>query len=61
MPTETPPRPADACVAGSWDTQDLTSQCDVELDTVTLESQRELRRLAAALRDASSSAEPATS
>jgi hypothetical protein len=46
MPTETPTRPANA---SSWTTQDLTSECDADLDTITADKQVEIRRIAIAL------------
>jgi hypothetical protein len=46
MPTETPPRPAEA---PSWNAQDLTSERDVELDTVTTDQQVEIRQIATKL------------
>jgi hypothetical protein len=53
MPTETPVR---ATENDSWETQDLTSECDVELDTITADLQVETRRLAAALVEAPAAA-----
>jgi hypothetical protein len=43
MPTETPQRPSEVV---SWSIQDLTSECDVQLDTVTADRQLEIRRVA---------------
>jgi hypothetical protein len=57
MPTETPTRPADA---SSWTTQDLTSECDADLDTITADKQVEIRRIAIALVDDQASTAPSS-
>jgi hypothetical protein len=43
LPAQTAPRPAEAA---QWDPKDLTSERDVELDTVTPDQQVQIRRLA---------------
>jgi hypothetical protein len=54
MPTKTPTRPD----ASSWDPQDLTSERDTELDTITGDRQVEIRRIASELVEAPRSAAP---
>jgi hypothetical protein len=46
MPTETPTRSTET---PSWNIQDLTSECDADLDTITTDKQVEIRRIAIAL------------
>jgi hypothetical protein len=43
LPAQTATRPAET---GQWDPRDLTSERDVELDTVTVDQQVRIRRIA---------------
>lgn len=58
LPTETAPRSADASL---WDTQDLTSERDAELDTITADEQIQIRRIADELVNASPRGTPLSS
>jgi hypothetical protein len=46
LPAETAPRPVNA---GVWDPNDLTSERDAELDTITADQQVRVRRIAVEL------------